>query len=1033
MNMNNKTTLRDTYLSHDGKGSDKWSSYLDAYEDLLSDSRDSIESILEIGVQNGGSLEIWSKYLPNSKNVVGVDINPRVSWLNFEDPKIQAFVGDASTPDVAEWLKKSYPNGFNVIIDDGSHNSGDIVRSFARLFEQVKLGGVYAIEDLHCSYWAGWDGGLYDPHSSMSFLKRLIDIVNYEHWGVREKRSAVLNGFAEKYGVNFLEDQLAQIRRVEFVNSICFIFKSDSSQTLMEPRMFSGSQELVAQVSHLADESYVAPDQTKNVWSMAESSHEKNISELERNRTTLHRYAQDLTKYAQDLTHSQTSLKQSINERLVEKSASEYTISEISRKLTEVERQCQDLFEKNRSIEVQLKESHALSDSLNSQLNSSNENRLAVLNSWSWRLMYPIRKLTAPIYGVAQLTSKLPGLLKKYSLGEAFDLSGTVFRKQGVRGLLVAIKNSGTAAVNQSCSEDGMSLLGLSEYETWIERNDSQSVLAMNLLEAVVEKLPNQMLISVVMPVYNPPLQYLRIAIDSLRQQVYKNWELCLADDASPNEEVKAYLRELALSDSRIKVAFRERNGHISAATNTALELATGEFIALMDNDDELPRHALAYVAIALNKKPDAEIIYSDEDKMTPEGRRYDPYFKSDFNYELFLAQNMISHLGVYRRSTVSEVGGFRVGMEGAQDWDLALRVLEKVGIDKIVHIPRVLYHWRAIPGSTAVNVDEKAYASSAQLKVIQGHLDRLEKKAVVIPAPGAGGMTRVKYEFSPEKVSIIIPTRDRVDLLKQCIDSIRNKSTYKNYEIIIANNDSALPESLEYFCLLKQQGVKIIDVPGEFNYSRINNITVSHAVGDLICLMNNDIEIISPDWIQEMGSFAQQSGVGCVGAKLWYPNDTLQHGGVVLGIAGAAGHAFKGVGRDNFGYFGRAILHQSYSAVTAACLMVRKDIYDEVSGLDELLAIAYNDVDFCLRIKAAGYRNIWTPYAEMYHHESASRGDDINGEKQSRLIRERNILLSRWRDIITADPGYSVNLTLDKEDFSWAVKSRVALDELNF
>ena len=1030
--MNPQPTLRDVYLSHQGKGSDKWSSYLDAYDSLLCERRNDVESILEIGVQNGGSLEIWSKYFSNIKHVVGMDIDPKVSWLEYADPRIRALVGDASTLDVAASLKKTYPEGFDIIIDDGSHQSGDIVRSFAVLFDQVKVGGIYAAEDLHCSYWEDWKGGLHDPHSSVSFFKFLVDIVNFEHWGIQSPRSELLKGFAQHYGIEFQEDQLAQIAHVEFVNSICFIHKSDPCKTKMEPRIFTGEQQAVARVSHLGGEIYAPPSQSTNPWSVEGSSFDEKLKEIEVLKNEKLQLQVDFTDQLRACEARMDDLKEGHARQLARVRESEQQI------FLQLHSARQDFAERLRSHEMQLGSSQNHSDSLREELTLLRKeldeyvkSYIALRNSLSWKLMAPVRFVASPIFGTTRFIGKVTRLLSTYTIGEAAKMSGTVLKEQGVGGLITAIQQSSNTsahsgevqALHDTRSQDA------NNYLKWLDRNDPLTPEVLGQLAKQVKDLPRQPLISVVMPVYNPPMQYLHAAIASLQSQVYSNWELCIADDASPNAAVRDYLQALTQRDSRIKVIYRERNGHISAATNSALELASGEFIALMDNDDEIPPHALAYVALKIAERPDAEIIYSDEDKMTTEGVRYDPYFKSDFNYELFLAQNMISHFGVYRRSTVMDIGGFRVGMEGAQDWDLALRVLEKVGAGKIEHIPRVLYHWRAIAGSTAVDVGEKSYASSAQLKVIQGHLERVGKNAEVFPAPGAGGMTRVKHRFSPQKISIVIPTRDRIDLLRQCILSIREKSTFTDFEIIIANNESAELETLAYFEVLRSEGVKIVDIPGEFNYSRINNIAVSYAEGELICLMNNDIEIISPDWMEEMGSFAQQDDIGCVGAKLWYPNNTLQHGGVILGIAGAAGHAFKGVGRDNFGYFGRAILHQSYSAVTAACLMVRKSIYKELSGLDELLAIAYNDVDFCLRVKSAGYRNVWTPYAQMYHHESASRGDDLSSVKSNRLSHERDILISRWKDVIEADPAYSINLTLDREDFSFAHKARNAND----
>ena len=533
------------------------------------------------------------------------------------------------------------------------------------------------------------------------------------------------------------------------------------------------------------------------------------------------------------------------------------------------------------------------------------------------------------------------------------------------------------------------------------------------------------------MPVYNPPLDYLRQAIESVQAQVYPHWEICIADDASPNAAVRELLTELAAQDPRIKLVFREKNGHISAATNSALEIATGDYIALMDNDDLLPPHALAYMALAAHQHPQAGLIYSDEDKVTEDNVRQAPYFKCQFNYELFLSQNMISHFGVYRRSVLEEIGGFRVGYEGAQDWDLALRVIEKVGPENIVHVPRVLYHWRIFPGSTALALEEKDYALKAQIESITSHLQRIGKPDTqVYPAPGIPGLLRIKHRLPDPLplVSIVIPTRDRVELLSMCVNSILEKTAYPNYQIVVVDNGSTDEKALAYLdSIAKDERVKVIRADIPFNYSALNNMGVAQTDGEYLVLMNNDIEITQTDWLEEMLAFACQPDIGCVGAQLWYPNNTLQHGGVVLGIGGVASHAHKGIPRGNFGYFGRASAHQMFSAVTAACLMIRKSTYQAVDGFDETLKVAYNDVDFCLKVRAQGLRNLYNPFASFIHHESASRGSDQEGSNQQRLAAEAAIMKQRWGALIADDPAYSPNLTLLGDDFSMAWPSRVA------
>jgi GT2 family glycosyltransferase len=534
--------------------------------------------------------------------------------------------------------------------------------------------------------------------------------------------------------------------------------------------------------------------------------------------------------------------------------------------------------------------------------------------------------------------------------------------------------------------------------------------------------------ISVLMPVFNPPAQFLREAIESVLAQIYPEWELCVADDASSAPHVGEILRQYETNDPRVRVARRTSRGHIAAATNSALALASGDYVALLDHDDRLHPAALHFVAEAIARHPAAGIVYSDEDKLDHEGRRYEPYFKCEFNYELFLAHNMVSHLGVYRRRLVEELGGLRSGYDGSQDYDLALRAVERLRPEEIVHIPRVLYHWRASRGSTAVAAMDKPYAVDAARRAVQDHLARRGVKATVMAAPAVPTWNRVRFAL-PEpgpKVSIIVPTRDRADLLAVCLESIRRKTSYGNYEVIVVDNGSREPATQE---LLRRQPagrVRVLRDARPFNYSALNNRAVREAAGDFVCLMNNDIEILTSEWIEEMLSFAAQPSVGAVGARLWYPDGRLQHAGVILGLGSVAEHAHRFLQKNQPGYFGRAALHQSFSAVTAACLLIRKSIYEQVGGLDEQLAVTFNDVDFCLRVRAAGYRNVWTPYAEMIHHESATRGADRTAEERKRTAAEVRLIESRWGSALARDPAYSPNLTLERDDFSLAWPPRL-------
>ncbi|MDQ1243996.1 MAG: hypothetical protein QG565_336 [Campylobacterota bacterium] len=533
-----------------------------------------------------------------------------------------------------------------------------------------------------------------------------------------------------------------------------------------------------------------------------------------------------------------------------------------------------------------------------------------------------------------------------------------------------------------------------------------------------IELFTYKPLLSVVIPVYNVDAKWLNLAIESVKNQWYKNWEICIADDKSTKEETINFLRNI--NDEKIKVKFLEQNQGISGASNEALKLASGEYIVLMDNDDEITPDAFYEVVKAINEK-NAEFIYSDEDKIDTEGNFSDPYFKPDFSQDMFYAQNYLSHLGVIKRELVVKVGGWQVGFQGAQDYDLYLRVSEHT--KNIVHIPKVLYHWRKILGSTAVSFDGKSYAQDAGKHALQ---NSLERKGIKASAENGNfpGTYRVSYELlSCPLVSIIIPFKDKPELLEMCVNSLLG-SSYQNFEIIGVSNNSVEDATFAMMKSLEQKDSRIsfceYNIP--FNYSKINNYAVdNYAKGEHILLLNNDIEILSKNWIEEMLMFSQREDVGCVGAKLYYPNDTIQHAGVIIGLGGVAGHSHKYFPKDHPGYFIRLNIVQNLSAVTAACLMIKKSIYQDLGGLNEQdLTVAFNDVDFCLRVLEKGYLNLFTPYAEAYHHESISRGHEDSPEKIERFQREVHYMKNRHNDIISkGDSYYNTNLTSQREDFS--------------
>lgn len=557
------------------------------------------------------------------------------------------------------------------------------------------------------------------------------------------------------------------------------------------------------------------------------------------------------------------------------------------------------------------------------------------------------------------------------------------------------------------------------DYERWQKQHEPRPT-DYQRMRKTVKLLAYQPVISVVMPTYNTPESFLQEAIDSVRNQIYSNWELCIADDASTEPHVREILEEYAVKDERIKAVFRQENGNISQSSNSAIELATGEYIALLDHDDVLRPEALYEVVFLLNLHPEADMIYSDEDKIDEMGNRRDPFFKPDWCPDSFLGRMYTCHLGVYRSSIINEIGRFRTGYEGSQDYDLVLRFTEKT--DQIFHISKVLYHWRAHQQSVAGGSEAKPYAYEAAKKALADALERRGEVGIVKDTPNYLGHYSIRYKIlENERVSIIIPTRDLGLELNQCLTSIFTKSSYPNYEVILIDNGSTELYTTEVIQFWQQQEpdrfqCHRLNIP--FNFSKLNNFGVSKATGKYLLFLNNDTEVITPDWIEAMVEQAQRPSIGAVGATLLYPDRRIQHAGAILGIGALAGHAFSHFPYTSPGYFGQLITANNYSAVTAACLMCRREVFEAAGGFNERLAVALNDIDLCLTMLEKGYRNICTPHAVLYHHESKSRGHEDSPEKQKRFAKECEYMKQRWKEIYENDPCYSPHLSRQHCDY---------------
>lgn len=526
--------------------------------------------------------------------------------------------------------------------------------------------------------------------------------------------------------------------------------------------------------------------------------------------------------------------------------------------------------------------------------------------------------------------------------------------------------------------------------------------------------------ISVAVPAYKTKDEFLRAMMDSLLGQSYENWELIIANASPEDGRMAETLSEYEKKDSRIRVYVLPENKGISANTNEAVKLASGGFVGLLDHDDLLAPDALYEAARAI-KEYGADVVYTDEDKTDETGEdHFAPNFKPDFNIDLLRSNNYITHFFVFKKELFEAAGGFREEFDGAQDHDLIFRCCEKA--ERIVHVPRVLYHWRTHQASTADNPLSKQYAYESGRRAIEDNLKRSGYPDASVERLKDFGFFRVKYALADEpKVSVLIPTKDNSAVLKRCLDSIWNKSTYQKYELILIENNSTEDATFAYYEELKKDPrIRIVTYEGGFNFSAINNFGASFAEGELLMFLNNDTEIITPSWIEELASNAMRKEVGAVGCKLYYPDHTIQHAGVVIGIGGCAGHAFLGMDGDRSGYLHRASIQMDVSAVTAAAMMMRRNVFEEAGGFNEDLAVAFNDIDLCLRVREKDYLVVYDPFCEILHYESKTRGAENTDEKAARFSREKEYLRTRFADVFEkGDPCYNPNLTLSKFNYS--------------
>lgn len=936
--MRNKT-LHQLYAEHVGKASDKWSLYLTEYDRLFDSYRDKPINLLEIGVQNGGSLEIWGQYFSHAASLTGCDINPDCVKLQYDDPRIRVIVGDANASDISQQVFACAPQ-FDIVIDDGSHFSSDIIKSFSLYFPKLADGGLFIAEDLHCSYWGHFEGGLFDPYSSMTFFKQLADIINHEHWGIPKSRNDIVQGILAHYGCESLDvELLAQVHSVEFINSMCVLRKAPGANNELGRRIIAGSVELVVPGHQaLNGSAYQANPQAEihNPWSTRVMSPGEAIERVEQE-----------------------------NERVEQENA----------KLT--------------------------------QLVAERDAELAVLyHSTSWKMTQPLRLLADELKSAKRVavgsTRRVHRVIRRGGgVKNTFLKALRLYRNEGFAGIKRGLKLAATSA--QQTGND---------YGKWVLNCEVLNNVERQQITERIAALPICPLISVVMPCYNPKPEWLTEAIESVRAQSYSHWELCIADDASTDSRIREILNNYITSDSRIKVVFREANGHISAASNSALAMATGDYVALLDHDDVLAEQALYWIVDAITEHPEAKLLYSDEDHLNEKGERCLPFFKPAWSPHLACSQAYMGHLVCFKRQQGKPL--FDEHLNGAQDYDLWLTLASQCRVEDIIHLSKVLYHWRIHPQSTAGNANAKNYADEAGLQAVQKFVAQRYPDNAISVLHGEHMFTYSLGFHLPASISfsIIIPTKDKIELLSECVDSILNGSSWKNFEILILDNRSEMQETFLYFEKIQKADsrVRVIPADFEFNWSKLNNYAANHANGDVLVFLNNDTKVISPQWLESLGGYATLPDVGLVGALLLFEDGSIQHSGVVVGMGGWAEHVYRTYPaiHDGAQPFVSPILTRNVLAVTGACMAISKDKFQRLGGFDESFIICGSDVEICIRAYKSGLFNVMCVEARLFHYESKTRSSYVPAVD----FQQSEIKYAPYR-VDQVDPFYNSNLSL--------------------
>ncbi|MBU3576951.1 glycosyltransferase [Polynucleobacter sp. UK-Kesae-W10] len=958
----------DLVMSHHGKVSDKWSSYLAEYEKYFLPYRDLDINLLEVGVQNGGSLEIYSKYFKRAKTIIGCDVNNKCSELIFYDSRISVIIGDINLESTkAALFNKS--KKFDLIIDDGSHSSADIVRTFLHLFPALEDGGLYVIEDLHCSYWSQFDGGLFNPNSSLSFLKMLSDVINYEHWGVDYSAKEIFDSFSKQYNVDIDEDALLTISSIEFRNSLCAVRKGSQKNSIGKRVVVGEDEFVVAGHKSLANRDYLLEvTQDRNIWSLIESDPNRKIDNVK----------WLLAQRDQQLKEADATIKQR-DQQLKEADA---TIKQRDQQLKEA-----DATIKQR--DQQLNDYHDALCERDSRIRN-------IYASKSWRITASLRK--ASLLSTESLKYlKLIKVELEKNHGQKYKLIKKVvriFREGGVSAIYEKLQSR--AIIGGLLPNDCYPINVRIKSQLQEVEDRFLSAADINLRQ---DKSP---IISILMPVYKPPISVLSAAIESVIGQSSSDWELIIVDDNSNDDLVRALLIDYSEKDSRIKVKFSKENRGISSATNIALEISRGDFIGLLDNDDLLTNDAIATMIREISTTPDVDILYSDECKIDKDGKPVEIFCKPEWSPILLFNCMYLGHFCVYRTSIVKSIGGFRSQYDFSQDYDLALRASEKART--IIHVEKVLYGWRMLDSSAAAG--GKPLARITNIAALQNAMDRRGLKAIATPLIHANRALFDTTNFN-DFVSIIIPSDNAVNI-QAVIRSVQEKTLYKVYEIIVVTNSKIIKRfSGEY----KKSKVIFVTYDKKYNFSDKCNAGAEVANGSQFIFLNDDVRIISDDWIEALLEYLKVPGVGVVGPKLLYENGTIQHAGMVVGTRRLVGTAFHSLPEQTTMHYNFAQSAREVSVICGACLAISKKIFEEIKGFDSTnFPINHSDVDLCFKVRSRGYTCVYTPYAKLMHIGHMSLGSDEVKSNQNPFAKDKSdiSLLKIWPHYISSDPYFT-------------------------